>query len=194
MFHSIVWLSCLLPNHISRVSKPVLDGTTWMGWGHTQSTDSPPASAASTWFPLHCCFFLLRCLFLWFCLREGTSTIYGQHGHHSFDSSLLSPSNHIGQGRKLWHQIQNSKPCISKTCHAQPQYSSSGIPANVLDGLPSQNFYQPEKSPNIPILPGERRQYLFWLRLKLYHSKDQIKWPFSLQVATTTTMVRWCVA
>merc|ERR1711872_77559 len=40
---------------------------------------------------------------------------------------------------------------------AKPQYSSSGIPANVLDGLPSQNFYQPEKSPNIPILPGERR-------------------------------------
>ena len=113
-----------------------------------------------------------------FFLREGTSTIYGQHGHHSFDSSLPSPSNHIGQGRKLWHQIQNSKPCISKTCHAQPQYSSSGIPANVLDGLPSQNFYQPEKSPNIPILPGERRQYLFWLRLKLYHSKDQINWPF----------------
>ena len=48
----------------------------------------------------------------------------------------------------------------------------------MLDGLPSQNFYQPEKSPNIPILPGERRQYLFWLRLKLYHSKDQINWPF----------------
>merc|ERR1712209_357902 len=40
---------------------------------------------------------------------------------------------------------------------AKPQYRSSGIPANVLDGLPSQNFYQPEKSPNIPILPGERR-------------------------------------
>merc|ERR1712107_85131 len=40
---------------------------------------------------------------------------------------------------------------------AKPQYSSSGIPANVLDGLPSQNLYQPEKSPNIPILPGERR-------------------------------------
>merc|ERR1711952_292258 len=40
---------------------------------------------------------------------------------------------------------------------SKPQYSSSGIPANVLDGLPSQNFYQPEKSPNIPILPGERR-------------------------------------
>ena len=92
---------CQLPNHISRVSKPVLDGTTWMGWGHTQSTDSPPASAASTWFPLHCCFFLLRCLFLCFFLREGTSPIYGQHGHHSFDSSLPSSSNHIGQGRKL---------------------------------------------------------------------------------------------
>merc|ERR1712013_608539 len=61
---------------------------------------------------------------------------------------------------------------------AKPQYSSSGIPANVLDGLPSQNFYQPEKSPNIPILPGERRQYLFWLRLKLYRSKNQINWPF----------------
>jgi len=40
---------------------------------------------------------------------------------------------------------------------AKPQYSSSGIPANVLEGLPSQTFYQPEKSPNIPILPGERR-------------------------------------
>merc|ERR1712210_49632 len=39
----------------------------------------------------------------------------------------------------------------------KPQYSSSGIPANVLEGLPSQTFYQPEKSPNIPILPGERR-------------------------------------
>ena len=40
----------------------------------------------------------------------------------------------------------------------QPQYASSGIPANVLEGLPSQTFYQPEKSPNIPILPGERSE------------------------------------
>ena len=65
-------LSCLLPNHISRVCKPVLDGTTWMGWGHTQSTDPPPASAASTWFPLHCCFFLLRAAcFSVFVLEKG---------------------------------------------------------------------------------------------------------------------------
>ena len=28
-------LSCLLPNHISRVCKPVLDGTTWIAGAHT---------------------------------------------------------------------------------------------------------------------------------------------------------------
>ena len=44
-------LSCLLPNHISRVCKPVLDGTTWMGWGHTQSTDRPTAR--------ECCVYLV---------------------------------------------------------------------------------------------------------------------------------------
>merc|ERR1712018_342270 len=46
-----------------------------------------------------------------FFLREGTSTIYGQHGHHSFDSSLLSPSNHIGQApiQQLWHPGQRAR-------------------------------------------------------------------------------------
>merc|ERR1712107_348892 len=55
-----------------------------------------------------------RCIaacFSGFCLREGTSTIYGQHGHHSFDSSLLSPSNHIGQApiQQLWHPGQRAR-------------------------------------------------------------------------------------
>merc|ERR1712113_478003 len=38
---------------------------------------------------------------------------------------------------------------------AKPQYSSSGIPANVLDGLPSQNFYHGEVMPCLmrPWLP-----------------------------------------
>merc|ERR1712038_1656020 len=50
----------------------------------------------------------LSACFLVSCLREGTSPIYGQHGHHSFDSSLPSSSNHIGQApiQQLWHPGQ----------------------------------------------------------------------------------------
>merc|ERR1719244_365806 len=37
----------------------------------------------------------------------------------------------------------------------KPQYGD-GIP-DVLEGLPYQTFYQPEKSPKVPVLIGERR-------------------------------------
>merc|ERR1712177_33472 len=55
-------------------------------------------------------FFSAAC-FSGFFLREGTSTIYGRHGHHSFDSSLPSPSNHIGQApiQQLWHPGQRAR-------------------------------------------------------------------------------------
>ena len=92
---------CQLPNHISRVSKPVLDGTTWMGWGtHSQQTHRPRVLRLPGFRCIAASCFSAAC-FSGFFLREGTSPIYGQHGHHSFDSSLPSSSNHIGQGRKL---------------------------------------------------------------------------------------------
>ena len=94
--------------------------------------------------------------------------------------------------------------CFSCLVPSQPQYSSSGIPANVLDGLPSQTFYQPEKSPNIPILPGERSElkhsFITLVKLKSWWEKV---WNSGLQRggltacfqdATTTTMGRWCPA
>ena len=101
--------------------------------------------------------------------------------------------------------------CFSCLVPSQPQYSSSGIPANVLDGLPSQTFYQPEKSPNIPILPGERSEFWNtassrWSSWKVgerrccYHitvlnsGLQRGGLTAFFQDATTTTMGRWCPA
>ena len=40
----------------------------------------------------------------------------------------------------------------------------------MLDGLPSQTFYQPEKSPNIPILPGERSELKHSFIIRVFHN------------------------
>ena len=117
-----MWLSCLLPNHISRVSKPVLDGTTWIWGTHSQQTPRPRVLRLSG-FRCIAASSLSAC-FSGFCLREGTSPIYGQHGHHSFDSSLPSSSNHIGQGRKLWH---HSKFTTIYLKHAMPSPNTAAL-------------------------------------------------------------------
>ena len=64
-------------------------------------------------------------------------------------------ADHPGQGEA--HSLKLTAQIIIPALF-QAQYGSSGIPSDLGDGLPTQSFYQPEKSPVIPVVIGERSE------------------------------------